>query len=379
MTARALSAVLLAAVLWALCFDGEARAVDRTFAGSVQVDYHGSFDRRRADQNAFDGATIEAGIKLAIDVSEHFSGNFKLCFGCHGFETDMAHIDYRVADELNIRLGRFSPSFGNFNLRHDPANHKLSDKPLVYDMGRMLRMRDWNMGVMPSPFPDNGLELSGTHWFGASVQLDYAAHVVSGFKGDKNGMDLDFVASRSGSLYYVDNNSRPAGGGRVGLGFRLGPRSELTFGASGIYGTYDPDNDLEYLVLGGDAALRLGRTNVRAEFLLRRQTFDAGDPRRFRYALVDRFFTKQGALLELEQPLGAGFELLARLDWMERKGNVLAGSTLAAESNILRATLGTSIDVERGFRIKLSGEYWRFTPGDPTSALSFHVGATGAL
>lgn len=379
MMRRSLPAVLLAAVLWALCFGGEARAVDRTFAGSVQVDYHGSFDRQRPDRNAFDGATIEAGLKLAIDVSEHFSGNFKVCFGCHGFEMDMAHIDYRVADELNIRLGRFSPSFGNFNLRHDPANHKLSDKPLVYDMGRMLRMRDWNMGVMPSPFPDNGLELSGTHWFGQSVQLDYAAHVVSGFKGDKNGMDLDFVASRSGSLYYVDNNSRPAGGGRVGLGFRLGPRSELTFGASGIYGTYDEGNDLEYLILGGDAALRLGRTNVRAEVLLRRQTFDGSNPQRFRYALVDRFFTKQGALLELEQPIVPGFELLARLDWMERKGNVLTGSTLAAESNIVRATLGTSIDVERGFRIKLSGEYWRFVPGDPTSAISFHVGATGAL
>ncbi|NOU27672.1 MAG: hypothetical protein HOO96_07200, partial [Polyangiaceae bacterium] len=203
MMRRIFPVVLLATVLWALCFGGQAQAVDRTFAGSVQVDYHGSFDRQRPDQNAFDGATIEAGLKLAIDVSEHFSGNFKVCFGCHGFEMDMAHIDYRVADELNIRLGRFSPSFGNFNLRHDPANHKLSDKPLVYDMGRMLRMRDWNMGVMPSPFPDNGLELSGTHWFGQSVQLDYAAHVVSGFKGDKNGMDLDFVASRSGSLYYV--------------------------------------------------------------------------------------------------------------------------------------------------------------------------------
>ncbi|NOU26660.1 MAG: hypothetical protein HOO96_02045 [Polyangiaceae bacterium] len=165
----------------------------------------------------------------------------------------------------------------------------------------------------------------------------------------------------------------------MGLGFRLGPRSELTFGASGIYGTYDHDNDLEYLIFGGDAALRLGRTNVRAEFLLRRQTFDGSNPQRFRYALVDRFFTKQGALLELEQPIFPGFELLARLDWMERKGNVLTGSTLAAESNIVRATLGTSIDVERGFRIKLSGEYWRFVPGDPTSAISFHIGATGAL
>jgi len=54
-------------------------------------------------------------------------------------------------------------------LRHDPANHCLSDKPLAYDMGRMLRLRDWNLGVLPSPFPDNGVEASGRHWFGSSV------------------------------------------------------------------------------------------------------------------------------------------------------------------------------------------------------------------
>jgi len=78
----------------------------------------------------------------------------------------MAYFDYRVADELAFRVGRFSPSFGAFNIRHDPANHATSDKPLPYDMGRMLRMNEWNLGVLPSPFPDNGVEIDGTHWFG---------------------------------------------------------------------------------------------------------------------------------------------------------------------------------------------------------------------
>lgn len=136
-------------------------------------------------------------MKLSADLSDHFSANVKLCFGCHGFETDMAYLDYRFADEFGIRVGRFSPSFGAFNIRHVPANHRLSDKSLPYDMGRMLRLRDWNMGVLPSPFPDNGIELAGTHWFGNRAQLDYAVYAVSGFKADYSGTDLDFVQSRS--------------------------------------------------------------------------------------------------------------------------------------------------------------------------------------
>ena len=33
----------------------------------------------------------------------------------------MGYFDYRLMDELNVRVGRFSPSFGSFNLRQDPA------------------------------------------------------------------------------------------------------------------------------------------------------------------------------------------------------------------------------------------------------------------
>src|SRR4029077_16893250 len=136
--------------------------------------------------------------KLAADVSNRLSANFKVCFGCHGFELDMGYFDFRLGDEFNVRAGRFSPSFGGFNLRHDVENHKLSDKPLPYDMGRMLRLRSWGNGVIPSPFPDTGVELSATHWFGNSVQFDYAAFAVQGFRADPNQahpLDIDFRQS----------------------------------------------------------------------------------------------------------------------------------------------------------------------------------------
>ena len=166
MTRRSLVAVVAMAIatLLALVRPIDAWALDRTFAGSAQIDYMLVPTAREANARflGFDGFKLEATTKLTVDFSERFSANVKGCYGCHGFEMDMAYFDYRVADALSFRFGRFSPSFGSFNIRHDPANHRLVDKPLAYDMGRMLRMRSWNLGVLPSPFPDNGVEISGS-------------------------------------------------------------------------------------------------------------------------------------------------------------------------------------------------------------------------
>src|SRR5947207_486117 len=112
------------AFLTALTGAGRAAAIERNFAGSAQLDYHFVPGKKSGPpRNVFDGFTSEVALKLAVDVSERLSANVKVCHGCHGFELPMAYFDYRVADELNVRVGRFSPSFGAFNLRHDPANH----------------------------------------------------------------------------------------------------------------------------------------------------------------------------------------------------------------------------------------------------------------
>ena len=381
-----LLALVLAALAVALA-PRRADAFDRNFAASAQLDYHfvpGSVDRR-ARSIVFDGMTVETAFKVAVDLSDHLSINAKICYGCHGVETDMLYLDYRVRDELNFRIGRFSPSFGNFNIRHDPANQRLSDKPLPYDMGRMLRLREWNMGVLPSPFPDNGLEISGTHWFGEKVQLDYAAYMVSGFKGDKTSTDLDFVQSRSGNLYYVDNNGRPSFGGRTAVTAKLGAAGDATLGASGMYGTFDPDNKRRYLILGTDLTFRIYRTNLRFEYLMRRQEMDVGDPSRFKYvvpAVGGDFFVKHGAFAEIEQPLSKDVDLVGRVDGMYRVGNVLAASTLQARSAVLRYTLGTAFTIERGFRLKVSSEFWTFSDRgveNSHTAMSFHVGAVGTF
>jgi hypothetical protein len=390
MSRRTLALAVALGALGALGSTRRARAIDRNFAGSAQLDYHlvPHADGELEHPKAFDGATTEVALKLVVDFSPHLSANVKVCYGCHGFEADMAFVDYRVADELAVRFGRFSPSFGAFNLRHDPANHHFSDKPLPYDMGRMLRMRDWNLGVLPSPFPDNGAELNGSHWFGERVQLDYAAYAVSGFKAGVGALDLDFTASRSPSAYYVENNARPTVGARAALTVKLSQEADVTIGASAMGGTYDPRNELAYAIVGADAALRVGRTSLRAEWLARRQQFDVSDPTRLKYAIGGdaggrgEFFVRHGAYLELEQPLASTVDLLVRVDGLLQHGNVAASSPLVDGSSVMRATLGTSWAVERGLRLKLSTELWRFSEKDASGrsfALTGHLGAAASF
>ncbi len=372
-----------------------ARAVDSNFAGSVQLDYHfvptqgGNLNHGEASgAYGFDGFTIEAAEKLAVDISNHLSANVKVCFGCHGFELDMAYMDYRVADEFNLRFGRFSPSFGSFNLRHDAANHKLSDKPLPYDMGRMLRLRTWNMGVLPSPFPDSGVEINGTHWFGDSTELDYALYAVAGFRSNEAApSDLKFQQSRSS--YYTDNNARPTVGARLAWTQKLGELSDMTFGASGMYGTYDSHNDFTYAILGGDLSLRIKRTSLRLEYLARRTEFDVSNVTRL--ALPEgpnpkNYVLKHGAYVELEQPLSETVDLILRVDGLYRAGNFLKSTEedeeipLRRRSYMVRYTLGGSFLLERGLRIKLSTEFWQFSVGDEDGKkrdLSAHVAFVG--
>jgi hypothetical protein len=371
----------------ALLHAAPAAAAERHFAGSAQLDYLFVPDPSSGPggRSASDGFTTEVALKLAADVSDHLSANVKVCYGCHGFELPMGYFDFRIADELVVRAGRFSPSFGAFNIRHDPANHATSDKPLPYDMGRMLRPGDWNLGVLPSPFPDNGVEIGGTHWFGERVQLDYALYATSGFRAPAGSNDLAWGLSQTRGGNMIDNNGVPAGGGRVVATFRVGEGNDVTVGGSVMYGTWDPGNRFSYLIAGSDAAARIGRTQLRFEYLVRRQTF-APDPA-VPYKLVvpasgEDTFEKHGAYLEVERSMTETVTLLARADGLYRAGNLPAASPLAPRAAVFRYTAGGTVAVAPGFRIKASGELWAFSndvPAHQDLALAFHLGVVGTF
>ena len=380
--ARASSAparLALAVFVTALVIVGTCYGFERNFAGSAQLDYLAVPTRVDARDITFDGFTTELSLKMTVDVNDQVTSNVKTCYGCHGFEMGMAFVDVRIADEMTVRVGRFTPAFGDFPVRHDPANHRTSDKPLPYDMGRMLRLRELGMSILPAPYVDNGLELRGTILLGDTADLDYAAYVIGGLRGGADATDVDFIQSRSDALYYVDNNSRPSGGGRLALALRLGDEGSLKWGASGLYGTYDPHNDLDYLVVGTDLVFRWASWTLRAEYLLRRTRMALGeDPTaRFRYGPneqgeFDDWFIKDGFYLETDFALSERLELVVRWDGMRRLGNVPAASPLRARSGVLRYTGGINLRLPQSMRVKLSGEIYDFSDFDDELAL--HLG-----
>ncbi len=355
-------------------------AASRNFAGSVQLDYMQLAHRVTDQDKAFAGPTVELSLKLAMDLGHHVTANVKICYSCHGFEVGMAYFDARAADELNVRIGRFTPSFGSFPLRHDPANHSTSDKPLPYDMGRMVRFRDFNEGVLPAPYVDNGVEVNGTHAMGP-VTIDYAGYVIAGPKGNTTNFDFDFTQQRSGDNYYVDNNGQPTVGGRFALTIDFPQRRTLTLGGSTMTGHYDPAGDLGFVIVGGDATLALNRTFIRAEYLARWTQFAIGTnpDQTFKFGpaadgAYSNYIFKDGFDLEAEHPLGR-VSLIGRLDGLRRRGNVLLASALSADSTLLRATAGVAIKLVASLQLKMSVERYFFN--DFADELAIHTGIAG--
>ncbi|MET0384885.1 MAG: hypothetical protein ABW321_02945 [Polyangiales bacterium] len=359
----------------------DARSQEHNFAGSLQSNYTWVPTEPRGRDLSLDGMTTELSLKVAVDFTDNVSANVKLCYTCHGMELGMAFIDMRLLDELNIRVGRFNPGFGDFTLRHDPANHRTADKPLPYDMGRMLRMKEFNLGVLPSPYVDQGIEINGTHWFGDAVQFDYALHAVGGLRAGQNDLDVDFISMRS--TYYIDNNSEPSFGGRLALTLNMSDDVLLTLGGSGLWGHLDPKRQHTYWVAGADLYLRIATFDLHAEYLVRRTEFDLGPnpDETFRYGpgssgQYDNFFIKDGFYIEGNLPLSSRFEVVARFDGLRRLGNVTLNSPLHSKnSSVLRYTLGFGIILEGSVRLKISGEFYDFTDFRDEVALNMGVAA----
>jgi hypothetical protein len=133
-----------------------AGAVERNFAGSAQLDYFWVPAERAStapSRTTFDGFTSEVALKLAVDVSMP-SANVKVATVATASSCRWA-TSTTGCSTSSISRRPLQPT-GAFNARHDPANHATSSKPLPYDMGRMLRMPDRNLGVIPSPSPTTG-------------------------------------------------------------------------------------------------------------------------------------------------------------------------------------------------------------------------------
>jgi hypothetical protein len=318
-----------------------------------------------ARTTTLDGMTAELSLKLGVDFTANASASVKVCFACHGFEAAAAFIDLRAADELSVRIGRLTPEFGSFPQRGDPANHLSNDKPLPYDMGRMLHHTEWNEGILPAPWVDNGVELLGTRFVGGG-RVDYAAYILSGPKSNADRIDFDFIASREPNAYYVDNNSEPVVGARLsGTADFDSSGHGVTFGASFMAGRYDPDRRLSFVIGGADLMLNLDGFVLRAEYLARRTDMAADDKPAgyWKYGpgpdgRFDDHFFKHGFYAETEVPIGR-VDAFVRFDGLLRFGNVPVQSPLSSSARLLRYTAGAAVRISENIRIKTSAELYQ--------------------
>ena len=294
-----------------------------------------------------------------------FTLRARACYGCHGLEVDEAYGEYRFGRNFGIRAGQINVPFGAFVGRHDPAINEGGSRPLPYAMGLMPRSVEFNQGVIPAPFTDAAVCLSGSLPAAPEVRLDWDAYLSRGLKGGP--VDLDFVASRD----FEDNNGEPAFGGRLSAVW-----GDVTLGGSITYGRYDPDQEFAYLMYGADLQVEFGPVHLRAEYL-RRETetigpLGPGD---------EDEFTKHGYYVQLAWPVDDRLTFFLMHDGLAVEDIFLGptgptpifGPTTTDDANrILRYSAGVNWRPHASILLKTSVEYWEFSDFDDVWV--FHAG-----
>jgi len=349
-----------------------------SFSGTAYVDYWG-MDSKSMAKRSPSGVTIDAMIKLGVDINDDLTFSAKACYSCHGIEFDNVMLDWMPSTRFNVQVGRVAVPFGEFANRVDPSGHKTVSAPLIYDMGRMVfgEKSAMNLGVIPLPYSDTGVMVYGQFFIAETLQVWYGAYGTSGFRG---GNDLDFVATRA--IYYTDNNRVPAGGGRVVVTYAsegTGVLGDVSVGASATAGRYDRDAQLGYVAWGADAVAQVGRMTLRAEYATRQTDLD---PRAsYPYALVDPWITKEGWYGEAEFPVPGVARWVSaalRYDELRRRGTPLSSSSsVSPDSTIKRYTAGLFVIPAPSLYLKVGYEFWSAT--DFANLHAAHLGFGGSF
>ncbi|MFZ5468917.1 MAG: hypothetical protein ACOZIN_05705 [Myxococcota bacterium] len=334
-----------------------ALAVGFQFAGSGAADYRAYVGQQSkqlstplgANSIGISSLTLEVANKVVVDVAKGVNINVKMCFGCHGLELDQGYAEIQANDYFNVRLGRINVPVGEFNVRHDPANFTTPSKPLPYVMGDMLfyGQEQFNLGVIPTPYSDNGVEVFGSAWLFRKVQLDYSVYAVKGLVGTN---DIDFKQTRA----YPDNNATPAVGARAVAS--VGP---FALGGSVGGGYYDKDQQLRYALYGADFYGKWNRFVLRAEAIVRRTDWDP--TQEYLYERREGYFLKVGYYGQLDFELNPEWTFVYRFDGLSRRGMPLPSSPLTDRADITRHTAAVAVRLGGNVLLKGGYENWRFS------------------
>ena len=331
------------------------------WSGAITVDHQRVLDPPAGAPLGKSGTVAEASLKATVDLSEQVTATMRACTACHGLTVHQAFAEIRVAAPLNLQAGRIDVPFGEYHQRADPAIDRALTKPLPFAMGHMLRYQSdrFNLGVLPMPYVDTGVELFGDVWIRDTVQIWYAAYGVNGFQSNA-ARDFAFK-NQLGDGGFSDNNEDMSWGGRMALA-----QGAVSAGASYLRGRYDPDANQDYSVWGVDGSVWLRGVQLRGEYAARETDVLDGD--------VPSLLRKKGFYGQLEVPAGR-YTFVGRFDGLLRQGAPLATEN-DQSSGVLRWTGAVALAPTAQYSVRLQYEHWRFTDFADSDVL--HVGVVAA-
>jgi hypothetical protein len=258
-----------------------------------------------------------------------------------------------------IDAGRLVIPFGAFAAQANPGVYRTVSTPLIFNMGQRVFNQDLGVPVLPMPYSNTAVDLNldiplgdlGTHPITASID----SYLNNGLVGGSSG--IDWLQSRN----LIDNNNRPAYGGRVTVGDPY-----IRAGASIMAGRFDAPNDpsvpngpLEYRIYGFDVQAHYKRLfRCQVEYA-RRDSDRVGLPDNASQVFSERV---DGYYLEAEvRPWEeCCVSLLARHDFLRTNSPLPPpGSTLSTgHFNVERVTLGINIDLWHQSLLMVDYERW---------------------
>jgi hypothetical protein len=315
-----------------------------------------------------EGITGEYALGATYHVDKTFNITVRACVGCHSFELQNAYVDWQLDSTWSFRAGRIPVPFGGFSRRTSPSHIESATKPLPYIMGGMVREQQFNMGIVPAPFIDNGAAVTGTFWITKSAKLSVETAVVRGLNGFSP--DIDFDVSRD----FEDVNGEPAVAARA-----LVTADPITAGASVSWGRYDADSELDYVMGSVELQIRFGAWNLRLEGIVRETDFFSPDP--FSAGREKESSRRSAYIVQVDGPVAEGWRAFVLHDYLKVDdiflgpgGPVGVSTALTTDDSntIFRVAGGVVHSVRAGLQIKGSVEYW--DPSDFEKAIVLHLG-----
>jgi len=204
---------------------------------------------------------------LGTNIGDKIAAEVLLEYEHGGDDTGVRYgiIDYKFADPLILRMGKFLVPMGHFNeyLSPEYAN-KLPDRPYCL----------WQ--IVPIVWGETGVQLRGHYELPSDREINYAVYLVNGLEQDANP---DGSVGEGGNIRATRPNNRDSNHSDKAYGGRIGfkPCEDLEVGFSYYTGAYTIDGKQDISIMDCDVEYEKDGWTFRGEYVWADQAVSTGD------------------------------------------------------------------------------------------------------